>query len=132
MQKIKKIIFFFSLFFLTIPLICLSAVADGGGGGTGGGAGDTTPLDTTAITCLGNISSANSIPDIIGCLYNSVVALSGICALLMIIIGGFEWLISAGDVGRIGSAKEKISSAIIGLLIVLASYLILTVIGINP
>jgi len=69
MQKIKKIIFFFSLFFLTIPLICLSAVADGEGGGTGGGAGDTTPLDTTAITCLGNISSANSIPDIIGCLY---------------------------------------------------------------
>jgi hypothetical protein len=68
----------------------------------------------------------------IGCLYTDVVELSGISALLMIIIGGFFWLTSAGDVGKIGTAKDMIFSAIIGLLIVLASYLILTVIGLNP
>jgi len=70
--------------------------------------------------------------DIIGCLYTDVVQLSGICALLMIVIGGFEWLTSAGDPTKISSAKEKITEAIIGLLIVLASYLILTVIGLKP
>lgn len=105
MRKIKKIIFL-SLFFLSFPLLSFAAVF--------------------CTTFTGEPK------DIIGCLYNDVVLLSGICALLMIIIGGFEWLISTGDVGRIGSAKEKISSAIIGLLIVLASYLILTVIGIKP
>jgi len=68
---------------------------------------------------------------IISCLYDDVIQLSGICALLMIVIGGFEWLTSAGDVGKIGSAKEKITSALIGLLIVLGSYLILTIIGVG-
>ena len=103
MNKIKKIIFL-SLFFLSFPLSSFAFNFDFTGGPT----------------------------EIIGNLYTDVVEFSGICALLMIIIGGFEWLISAGDVGRISSAQEKISSAIIGLLIVLASYLILTVIGIKP
>jgi len=102
MNKIKKIIFIF--LFLFFPLFSFAFNFDFTGGPK----------------------------EIIGNLYTDVVEFSGICALLMIIIGGFEWLISAGDVGRIGSAKEKISSAIIGLLIVLASYLILTVIGIKP
>jgi hypothetical protein len=101
MNKLKKIIFFFSLFF---PLSAFAFCTDFTGG----------PTST------------------IGCLYSDVVEISGILALLMIIIGGFEWLTSAGDVGRIGSAKEKIWSAIIGLLIVLASYLILHTIGYSP
>jgi len=103
MNKIKKIISL-SLFFLSFPLFAFAFC--------------------TVFT--------GTPKDVVGCLYTDVVELSGISALLMIVIGGFEWLISAGDVGKISSAKEKISSAIIGLLIVLASYLILTVIGFSP
>lgn len=48
-----------------------------------------------------------------------------VSAILMIVIGGFQWMTSAGDPGKIGSAKEKIYSAILGLVIIaLASTLI--------
>jgi len=51
-------------------------------------------------------------------------------AIFMIMLAGFIWLISAGNQGLIGKAKGYITNALYGLIIVLASYLIL--ISINP
>lgn len=42
----------------------------------------------------------------------------GIIAVLMIIVGGFRYIISGGDSGNVTSAKNTILYAIIGLLIV--------------
>ena len=62
--------------------------------------------------------------------YYLIVATVGLSAFIMLIWGGFEWLTSAGDTGKLGNAKDRMSSAILGLLIVLGSWLILQVI--NP
>ncbi len=62
--------------------------------------------------------------------YYFVVGISGFAAFVMLVWGGFEWLTSAGSPAKITEAKDKISSALIGLLLILASYLILQVI--NP
>ena len=42
----------------------------------------------------------------------------GIVAVLMIIVGGFRYIISGGDTGNVTSAKNTILYAIIGLIIV--------------
>jgi len=62
--------------------------------------------------------------------YYFIVGISGFAAFTMLVWGGFQWLSSAGSPARISDAKDRISSAVLGLVIILASFLILKVI--NP
>jgi predicted permease len=49
----------------------------------------------------------------------------GIVAVIMIIYGGFRYITSGGDSGRVGNAKNTLIYAIIGLIIVaLAQFLV--------
>jgi len=48
----------------------------------------------------------------------------GIIAVIMIIFGGFKYITSGGDSGNIGSAKQTILFAIVGLIIVAFAQLI--------
>jgi len=67
---------------------------------------------------------------IIAWFYYFIISIAGIAAFAMLVWGGFEWMTSAGSPARISSAKDRISSALLGLLLILASWLILQVI--NP
>jgi len=62
--------------------------------------------------------------------YYFIVGISGFATFIMLVWGGFQWLTSAGSPARISDAKDRISSAVLGLVIILASFLILKVI--NP
>jgi hypothetical protein len=54
----------------------------------------------------------------------------GICAMFMIIIGGYMYIVSAGNNASMGKAKGVITDAIIGLLLAFFAWLILN--EINP
>jgi Type IV secretion system pilin len=62
--------------------------------------------------------------------YNYSLIIIGILAVVMIIIAGAQWITSAGNSEAIGSAKKRITGAIIGLFIAYMSYNILM--SINP
>src|SRR3989344_5713633 len=49
--------------------------------------------------------------------------LAVVLAVLMITIGGFQWLIALGNASKISNAKDTIQQALIGLMLALASYL---------
>lgn len=51
-------------------------------------------------------------------------------AMVMIVVGGFQWATAAGNAGRIGDAKTRITNAVMGLLLAFGSYTILFLI--NP
>lgn len=53
-----------------------------------------------------------------------------ILALVMLVIGGVEYVGSAGNVSLLGDAKGRIINALLGLLLALAAWLILNLI--NP
>ena len=72
----------------------------------------------------------NDFPSYILAIYKFGIWTVGIAALLMITIGGFMYLTSAGNTSKSGGAKEIIKDALIGLVIALAAYLVLYVI--NP
>ncbi|MFA6197529.1 MAG: pilin [Patescibacteria group bacterium] len=61
------------------------------------------------------------------------LSLLGIIAVIMVIIGGFMWLMSLGNEDRLVMAKRTISGAIVGLVIVLPSWAIVSYIinGVN-
>ena len=68
--------------------------------------------------------------DYVQALYNFGIAAIGIAALIMLGIGGFMYITSAGNASRMETAKEYIWDAIIGLILALSAYLILYTI--NP
>jgi hypothetical protein len=55
-----------------------------------------------------------------------IFALAGAIAMLVIVISGFRYSISRGDPGAIKTAKESIIYAIIGMIIAISGYGIVT------
>ena len=49
--------------------------------------------------------------------------------LYLLILGGYSWMTAGGDKGQIEIAKKKLSSAVIGLTVVLASIFVLDLLG---
>ncbi|MHB8903642.1 MAG: hypothetical protein ACYC40_00870 [Patescibacteria group bacterium] len=54
-----------------------------------------------------------------------ILGIVGSLTLIMFIYGGFIFLISTGSSEKIGEAKKIITAAVVGLLIVLSSFLII-------
>lgn len=54
-----------------------------------------------------------------------ILGLLGLIAVIFVIYGGFTWLTSAGSEEKIKKAKNVLSAAIIGLIIVILSWAIL-------
>lgn len=65
---------------------------------------------------------AASVAAVINSVMNLVMLIAALLVLLYLIWGAFDWLTSGGDKGKIDSARQKITAAIIGLIILSASY----------
>src|SRR4030042_5425490 len=72
----------------------------------------------------------SDLPSIIKYIYLFSLGLVGVVALLSMIIGGIKYIFSAGNASIAGDAKDQIYSAILGIIILLASVIILGTI--NP
>lgn len=65
-------------------------------------------------TANGTAKINNLITDIVN-IFSAVV---GIISVIMIIVGGFQYITSGGDTGKVGTAKTTIIYAIVGLIVV--------------
>mgnify|MGYP001586349386 CR=1 FL=1 len=64
-------------------------------------------------------------------IYRLMVGVTGVLAVIMIVVGGLEYIASAANPSAKESAKKRIWAAIGGLLLALSSYLILQTINPN-
>ena len=89
-------------------------------------------VQTTAQVSFGGeeYKTFNNVGDYIRAVYNYALIILSILASIMIIVAGIQYVGSAGSQEMIGSAKKKISGAIIGLALAYMSYTILNMI--NP
>lgn len=55
-----------------------------------------------------------------------VLGLLGLVAVIMILFGGFMWMTAAGNEERIKKAKTILTSAIIGMIIIMLSWALVT------
>lgn len=77
--------------------------------------------------------TGNTVTDLanyIDVIYQFVISIIGLVAAIMMIIGGFQYLTSAGEDGKIGAAKKRITNALMGLVLAFSAYLLLNTI--NP
>lgn len=70
------------------------------------------------------------LPDYVKYIFNFAVGIAGLIAFVMIIIGGIRYLTSVGNPSAMSDANDQIFSGIIGLIVILGSWLILTTV--NP
>lgn len=106
--------------------------ADGDGGESGSGSGSSRNRSGSSGTqstyrLTNPIRGANTIPAVIGKAVRTVMGLVGAIALLMFVLGGVRWILSAGDPKAVQAASDMLKNATIGLLIIFLSYTIITV-----
>ncbi len=98
-----------------------------------------SPVSVLAVNPIDNIKtgSENADPNkdanknrnlagFVSSMVSLITNLVGIASVVMIILGGFKYVTSGGDSGKIGEAKKMIAGAVIGLIIVIFSYAIVT------
>lgn len=80
----------------------------------------------TAIGCLPTNSG-----EFVTQLLKTGSGIAGGIAFLLIIIGGFQIVMSAGNPEKLNAGKELVSAAIVGLLFIIFSIFILRFIGVD-
>ena len=99
-------------------------------------------LVPTALAQAGNIDlqptgsegNFDILPDItIGGIIQTFITVAfivaGVVFLFMLIIGGIRWVLSGGDKAQTEGARNQITAALIGLVVVFAAYAIATLIS---
>jgi hypothetical protein len=76
------------------------------------------------------INADTDLPGVINYFFNFAMMGGGIAAMVIITIAGFRWVYSAADVNQKKEAMEDIKAGFFGLILLLASFLILSTI--NP
>ena len=112
----NRLLFFFLLLLLIAPGIAVAG---------------TIPLNLEYPSFGGiDLKTDQSLETFIAWLYYAVISISGIAAFIMLVWGGIQWMSSVGDPARTGDAKDRIQKALLGLLLVLSSFIIIQII--NP
>ena len=66
------------------------------------------------------------IRETVGSIIKAFMGLLGIVAVVIILLGGFKWMMSQGESAKVDDAKKLMMSGVIGLAIILTSYAIAT------
>lgn len=71
------------------------------------------------------VAIANILSTIIGL----ITTIAGLYFIFQFMIGGFEWMTSSGDKTRLQKAQERMTHSLIGLIIVVASFALISIIA---
>ena len=69
-----------------------------------------------------------TIGGIVGFLVGAVLIIAGLLFFFMLVLGGIKWIMSGGDKGKTEEARNQITAALIGLIIVFAAWAIIILI----
>lgn len=126
------ILFIFLIILLGSFSVCLAAdtPADNTGDTATENAGETTETLQLQIPIF-DYSEATSLPEYISNIFRYAMIIIVPLAIIMVMLGGIQWIQAAGNSQKIGEAKKRISSAFLGLILGLLTYTLLSFVGIT-
>ena len=96
-------------------------------------AADTT-FDLSPTGDLNRIGKL-TLPNMLSTLFSVLLVVVGIVFLFMLIMGGLKWMMSEGDDKKLTAARNQVTNALVGLVIVFAAWalvaLINSIFGVN-
>lgn len=75
-----------------------------------------------------DVATFSSLETLFVNIVQAVVALAGVALFIMVLVAGFGFLFSAGDPKKLEAARGTLTNAIIGLIVIVAAYVILRII----
>lgn len=90
-------------------------------------AGDTIKLQPEQSSQFYNLGQL-TMPAIISGLIRLVVVIAAIVFFFILVIGGIKWIASGGDKAKTEEARNQITAALVGLVIVFAAWAIVALI----
>src|SRR3989344_4720556 len=117
-KKPKKLIYFFAVFLIGFLLLTVSYSAL------------ALEVQYPHIPGFSDIKNGSTLPDYINYFFGFIMVTAGIIAVISIAIGGLRMLISAGNPGARGEAMDRIFGGVLGIILLMFSYVILETI--NP
>lgn len=82
-----------------------------------GGFGDILPPKPTNVT-----SGFKDLATTISTVFNIVIAAAGAIFVILLLVGGIQYLTAAGNEESVGNARKLLINSIVGLIIVLAAW----------
>ncbi len=90
----------------------------------------STEITNPAIPSIFGAGAPNgALAELIATVWRTAITLGGLALLVMLIIAGIEWVTSGGDKGKVEAARERMTQAIIGMLILAGTVAISAFIG---
>ena len=86
-------------------------------------------ITNQALPEMYNTQGADLLSDFLANMIEIVFIVAVISFLFLVAWGAVQWIMSGGDKGAVQSAQSKISNAVIGLIVLFATYAILTLTG---
>lgn len=86
------------------------------------GQGNLEAVGKSAGLQTGSGAAGDRLPIIVGNLIRTFISLLGVIFLVLIVYGGWLWLTARGDKERVEKAKDTITRAVIGIVIVVGAY----------
>ena len=86
-------------------------------------------MDWTGCLSPEGVATLNCLPIVFNNIVNWALILSGTVALFLIILSGTKYIRSGGDQEKIKGARETLTYAVIGLIIILLSFAIINLIS---
>ena len=125
-KTLKQILIVSGLMAVGLAFFNVLPVLAQGTAGTGGGF--LNPQDLP--TAVGQAGGSKTLRELAVTIINYVLGFLGLIAVAMIIYGGVSYVTAAGEQNKVDNAKKVIMYAIVGLIIVILSYAIVsTVLG---
>jgi len=86
---------------------------------------DDYGLDTTAKQSgLLKDNTPKDVPTIAGNIIGTALSMISVIFFILMVYGGFLWMTAHGDEGQVKKAQDTIIAAVIGIIVILASYAI--------
>jgi len=90
---------------------------------------EPTGIYNPAIGPFGTGEGAQIIAELIGRILNLAFMIGGLVLLVMIIVSGIQWMLAGGDKQAVSSAQGRLTSAIIGFIILASAFAIISLIA---
>lgn len=88
------------------------------------------PIPITLGIPIGNVRQVSGIAEYINLGYRYLVSIILIATIVMVVWGGFRYLLGSANIGNVQRGKEIIRDAVVGMLIVIGAFVILNTV--NP
>ena len=99
--------------------------APGGAGGATGINGITNPVTGNLGNNPVEAKQGTTFTNFLITLWRAIISVGGLMVLIYFLWGGIEWITAGGDTAKVQKARDRITQSIIGLVILVASFVII-------